>query len=244
MREERDRAQRTSRSRRRSSSSSSPAGASSSSTARAALLGFAEDARRGRDWFNAVVPATDRLDARRAEAQVADHDALTGLPNRPQLGASIGVALFPEHATDAESLLKRSDSAMSQAKRTGSGSVALYEQQEGDARARLSLTTRLRRAIGEVRLHCQPIVSPTDGLMIGVEALVRWEDPTHGLVPPADVIPIAEETGLIDPIGDCSSRSSVSRRRAGPRARLRRSWRGDKVEGQARAVPLGAPSSR
>jgi diguanylate cyclase (GGDEF)-like protein/PAS domain S-box-containing protein len=339
------------------------------------LLGFAEDDLRGRDWFDAVVPAADRLDARRAfarlvsgvepprdsletfvrtkdgddrkiawrnsalrnedgeiiavlrsgedvterrraEAQVAYlayHDALTGLPNRTQLeeqlrtdlvrarragaavallyfdldnfklvndslghaagdevlretarrvselvrggdvlarqggdeflllmhctgadtagaaaqlaaeriasalerpyeisdaefhiGASIGVALFPDHADDAETLLKHADSAMYQAKRTGSGSVAVYQQEEGDARARLSLTSRLRRAIGdgELRLHYQPIVALHDSQLTGAEALVRWEDPTHGLVPPGDFIPIAEETGLIDAIGD------------------------------------------
>ena len=93
---------------------------------------------------------------------------------------------------------------MYQAKRTGSGSVAVYQQEEGDARARLSLTSRLRRAIGEgeLRLHYQPIVALHDGQLTGAEALVRWEDPAHGLVPPGDFIPIAEETGLIDAIGD------------------------------------------
>jgi diguanylate cyclase (GGDEF)-like protein/PAS domain S-box-containing protein len=120
------------------------------------------------------------------------------------IGASIGVALFPEHADDAENLLKHADSAMYQAKRTGSGSVAVYQQEEGDARARLSLTSRLRRAIGEgeLRLHYQPIVALHDGQLTGAEALVRWEDPAHGLVPPGEFIPIAEETGLIDAIGD------------------------------------------
>jgi diguanylate cyclase (GGDEF)-like protein/PAS domain S-box-containing protein len=120
------------------------------------------------------------------------------------IGASIGVALFPEHADDAENLLKHADSAMYQAKRTGSGSVAVYQQEEGDARARLSLTSRLRRAIGdgELRLHYQPIVSLADARLVGAEALVRWEDPDQGLVPPGDFIPIAEETGLIDAIGD------------------------------------------
>jgi diguanylate cyclase (GGDEF)-like protein/PAS domain S-box-containing protein len=120
------------------------------------------------------------------------------------IGASIGVALCPEHAADAETLLKCADAAMYQAKRTGSGSIAVYQHEEVDARARLSLTARLRRAIGEgeLRLHYQPIVALGDSTMTGVEALVRWEDPSAGLVSPADFIPIAEETGLIDAIGD------------------------------------------
>ncbi|MCW2983321.1 MAG: hypothetical protein JWR63_891 [Conexibacter sp.] len=168
-------------------------------------------ARQGGDEFLLLMHCAGAETAA-AAAQLAA-ERIAGALERPveisdaefHIGASIGVALFPEHADDAESLLKNADAAMYQAKRTGSGSVAIYQHEEGDARARLSLTTRLRRAIGdgELRLHYQPIVALGDQGLTGVEALVRWEDPATGmLVPPGDFIPIAEETGLIDAIGD------------------------------------------
>jgi EAL domain-containing protein (putative c-di-GMP-specific phosphodiesterase class I) len=93
---------------------------------------------------------------------------------------------------------------MYQAKRAGGGTVAFYEAEATDARERLSLTAKLRRAIaeGELRLHVQPIVDVHDERVVAVEALVRWEDPEQGLVPPGLFIGVAEETGLIDGIGD------------------------------------------
>jgi diguanylate cyclase (GGDEF)-like protein/PAS domain S-box-containing protein len=167
-------------------------------------------ARQGGDEFLLLMHGSG-ADAAVAAAQQAAERIAQAL-ERPfeihdaefHIGASIGLALFPEHADDAESLLKRADAAMYQAKRNGGGTVAVFQQEEGDARARLSLTTRLRRAIGagELRLFYQPIVALSDGALTGVEALVRWESPTDGLIPPGDFIPIAEETGLIDPIGD------------------------------------------
>ncbi|HST39141.1 MAG TPA: EAL domain-containing protein [Conexibacter sp.] len=119
------------------------------------------------------------------------------------IGTSIGIALFPGHANNAESLFKHADMAMHQAKRAGGGAVAFYERGASEARERLSLTSRLRRAIDsdELRLHFQPIHRVDDGVLVAVEALVRWQDPEHGLVPPAGFIAVAEETGLIEGIG-------------------------------------------
>lgn len=120
------------------------------------------------------------------------------------VGASIGVAICPEHGSDPETLLKHADAAMYQAKRSGGGTVAFYQPRANDARRRLSLATRLRRALDEdeLRLHFQPIVSVADGSLEALEALVRWEDPHDGPVAPSQFIPVAEETGLIDGIGE------------------------------------------
>jgi len=172
-------------------------------------------ARQGGDEFLLLLDCAAAAEAAattdpRAVAQIAG-DRIAAVLDRPfevhgaefHVGASIGVALFPEHADDPETLFKCADAAMYQAKRAGGGTVAFYEPQESDARMRLSLTTRLRRAIdeGELRLHYQPIVRAADGGLEALEALVRWEDPEEGLIPPGAFIPVAEETGLIDGIG-------------------------------------------
>jgi diguanylate cyclase (GGDEF)-like protein/PAS domain S-box-containing protein len=166
-------------------------------------------ARQGGDEFLLLLDCAAAEDPRDV-AQVAG-DRIAAALERPfevsgaefQVGASIGAALFPEHADDPESLFMCADSAMYQAKRAGGGAVAFYEPEANDARRRLSLTTRLRRAIdaGELRLHFQPIVRVADGTLPAVEALVRWEDPAEGLIQPGAFIPVAEETGLIDGIG-------------------------------------------
>jgi diguanylate cyclase (GGDEF)-like protein len=114
---------------------------------------------------------------------------------------SVGVAVAPEHAGSAEELLRAAESAMYAAKSAKTGAL-LYsgEMQAGD-RGHLSLLGDLRRALDagdQLRLHYQPKVELTGGGLHGVEALLRWQHPERGPVPPADFIPIAESTGLIN----------------------------------------------
>jgi predicted signal transduction protein with EAL and GGDEF domain len=120
------------------------------------------------------------------------------------IGASIGIALYPRDAQDADGLLQCADSAMYQAKRGGRGRHAFHVPDEGDARERLSLTARLRRALArdELELHFQPVYEVSTGELSGAEALLRWQDPSQGWVPPAAFVPVAEETGFIDALGD------------------------------------------
>jgi diguanylate cyclase (GGDEF)-like protein len=159
-------------------------------------------ARLGGDEFAVVL--TD-LPHRGAAAETAGrlHDAL----RRPfglrgiavELDASVGVALSPEHGRDVTTLIQRADVAMYDAKRTQARVETYSTERDPYSPARLSLLGELRRAIenDELVLHYQPKVSLDGDRVTGVEALVRWQHPEHGLLQPDQFVPLAERTGTI-----------------------------------------------
>lgn len=126
-------------------------------------------------------------------------EALSALID-PRLAA--GISLFPEHATDAESLARRASAAMHLAQRSSVGVVVYRAGHEQEVASRLAMMGRLRRAIErrEFEFYCQPKVEIRTGRPCGAEALIRWRDPVQGLVGPATFIPLAEQGGLISSI--------------------------------------------
>ncbi len=121
-----------------------------------------------------------------------------------RIGASIGIALYPRHGANPEQLMDHADAALYQAKAAGRGCFAYFsEDLTLAARERIATEMRLRRAIeqAELRVFYQPQVDINSDRIVGAEALVRWQDPVEGLVPPSRFIAIAEESGLIVEIG-------------------------------------------
>jgi len=125
-----------------------------------------------------------------------------------RVGASIGVSVFPEDGGDAETLLRLADIAMVRAKQDGHSdddSVAYYSREMNqDMQERMRLESDLRHALlnNELQLHYQPKFEIGNKHLVGAEALVRWQHPQRGLIPPADFIPLAESTGLIMQLGE------------------------------------------
>ncbi|HJP65592.1 MAG TPA: EAL domain-containing protein [Actinomycetota bacterium] len=120
------------------------------------------------------------------------------------VSASVGVSIFPADAQNGRTLLKNAESAMYRSKRLGPGRYVVFPTGAPENSTALSLATRLRRAVEAHPwvVHYQPLLELSSTKVVGVEALIRWDDPERGLIQPADFIPLAEEMGLIEAIGD------------------------------------------
>ncbi len=158
-------------------------------------------ARFGGDEFAILLPGADEAGALRVAHQIraALHPPIELGEREVTVGASIGIALYPEQAMHAETLLHDADVAMYIAKAAGGGAVVYaIEQEERNDLAR-TLAGELRAAIGsgQLRLHYQPIFDCAAGRVQRVEALVRWQHPTLGMLSPDRFIPMAEQTGAI-----------------------------------------------
>jgi diguanylate cyclase (GGDEF)-like protein len=162
-------------------------------------------ARLGGDEFAVLLPKIASVEgavqvAKKLHAALEEPFALEGLTL--DVEASIGVAIYPEHGSDPDELLQHADIAMYIAKETHAGFVLFDPTQDQHSPRRLALLGELRRAIehDQLLLYYQPKVDAHTGQVLGVEALVRWQHPEHGLVPPGEFIPLAERTGLIGPL--------------------------------------------
>ena len=148
-------------------------------------------------------PASSAALAQRVIEAMAEPFQIGG--EQVELGISIGLALAPQDAADADTLIKRADLALYRAKAEGRNTRRFYEAAMDEAveyRRRLEMDLRGALARGEFEVHYQPIMNAASGRVSSVEALVRWRHPLHGLISPAAFIPLAEETGLIIPLGE------------------------------------------
>ena len=163
-------------------------------------------ARMGGDEFAILLAPVSDLDGALAAAKKilkALEQPANIAGQQIEVGASLGIVLFPEHGEDAEGLMREADAAMYLAKQTHGGyQVYSKDLGQGAADDHLRLQGELRHAIAhnELVLHFQPKIDFSSGCISGVEALVRWQHPKHGLLAPDNFIPMAEQTGLIKPL--------------------------------------------
>jgi diguanylate cyclase (GGDEF)-like protein len=181
-------------------------------------------ARLGGDEFTVLVEGVRRVE----EIERVAGKILAAVARPLRIGAhelavstSIGATVYPLDDQDQDTLLKNADMAMYHAKQEGRNNVQFFSPEMGThSERRMDLTTGLRHAVerGELSAHYQPLVEVKSGRLVGLEALLRWDNPDFGRVSPAQFIPIAEDTGLIVPIGEWMLRAVCRQMRAWRRA--------------------------
>lgn len=161
-------------------------------------------ARMGGDEFAIVLPGADEAGAHAIARKILQAlERLISIEGYSvRVGASIGIALFPEHGVSTETLMRRADVAMYVAKRARLGYTTYAPDQDVNTTSRLALSAEIHQAIEgkQLLLHYQPKIDLRTGRMCGVEALVRWRHPVAGLIPPSEFIPVAEQAGFMTPL--------------------------------------------
>lgn len=168
-----------------------------------------------RDSEDIILAARRLIDAIAQPHSVGGHDVV--------VTGSVGISIFPRDGSAPGDLLKAADAALSEMKNAGRNGFRFFKgEMNAQALRWLALETRLRRAIerDELALHYQPQVSRIDGAVVGMEALLRWRSAEIGAVPPGDFIPLAEDTGLIHPIGEWVIRQACFQNKAWQNAGL------------------------
>ncbi len=182
--------------------------------------------RLGADEFTVLLTEIARpQDAARVAGRIIDslREPFDLAGQEVVIGASIGITVYPNDGTDVDALLRKADTAMCQAKEQGRNSYQFFTAtMDAESSRRMALEERLCRAFEnhELQVYYQPQVDMESGLVTGVEALLRWSDPEYGAVSPSEFVPLAEDAGLIKPIGEWVLRTACWQAKA---------WREDGV---------------